>query len=74
MKLTEKPDFIERPSMHYVYVEKIGPFMETAQKAWQMLHEQIPALTQISKVTGFMAIFQMEPQMIYRAGESSGGL
>src|ERR1039457_5502434 len=35
MNLTENPEIVTWPETHYVFVEKIGPFMENAGKAWQ---------------------------------------
>lgn len=68
MRLTETPDIINWPVTHYVFVEKLGPFQETAQKAWQTLHECTSQLAKHSKITGHMSLYQVQPQMIYRAG------
>ena len=35
MNLTEVPEIVTWPEMHYVFMEKIGPFQNTAQQAWQ---------------------------------------
>ena len=35
MNLTENPETVSFPETHYVFVEKIGPFMENAGAAWQ---------------------------------------
>lgn len=51
--------------VHYLYVEKIGPFMETAMPAWQELHTKIP---NPKNKTGAMALYRFTPQMTYRAG------
>ncbi len=68
MNLTEKPNIVTWPETHFVFVEKIGPFQETAQKAWQALHQNIPELSKYCKTAGFMSLYKIEPQMIYRAG------
>lgn len=67
--LTEQPDLVNWPEMHYVYVEKIGPFMENAPKAWQEAHPLVPALSENNKITGYMALYKMVPDT-YRAGFS----
>lgn len=68
MNLTETPDIINYPSIHYVFVESIGPFMETAPAAWQTLHKSMAQITSQVKVTGALSLYKMEPQMVYRAG------
>lgn len=68
MHLTEKPEIINFPATHYVYVEKIGPFQETAQKAWETLHQKTSALSEVTTITGYFSLYKIEPQMIYRAG------
>jgi predicted transcriptional regulator YdeE len=50
---------------HYLFVEKVGPFMTTAQAAWQELHGKIP--NPQNKV-GAMALYRFTPEMTYRAG------
>jgi predicted transcriptional regulator YdeE len=65
MSLTEKPTVVAWPKTHYVFVEKIGPFQETAQKAWMELHA---ASDKVKGVKGAMALYKMKPQMVYRAG------
>lgn len=34
MNLTQKPDFVTRPAMHFVFMQKQGPFAEVAIPAW----------------------------------------
>lgn len=68
MNLTEKHELVEVPSQHYLYIEKIGPFQETAKAAWDEIHQALKAPLVGVKKTGAMALFKMSPQMIYRAG------
>jgi len=35
MNLNEHPELITRPEMHYVFVERVGSFMQNAGAAWQ---------------------------------------
>jgi effector-binding domain-containing protein len=67
MNLDESPEILFWPETHYVYVEKIGPFMTTAPQAWQTAHSLVPALSEHNKITGYMSLYKGEPQ-IYRAG------
>jgi effector-binding domain-containing protein len=69
MSFNEHPEVVTRPEMHYVFVEKIGPFMENAGKAWQEAHPLVPALSENNQITGYMALYKMGPK-IYRAGFS----
>ena len=70
--LTEHPELITWPEIHYVFVERIGPFMENAGAAWQQAHPHIPALSENNTVTGYMALYKMGPK-IYRAGFALSG-
>jgi effector-binding domain-containing protein len=69
MNLNEHPELITRPEMHYVFVERVGPFMQNAGAAWQEAHKLAPALRENNQVTGYMALYKMGPK-IYRAGFS----
>jgi hypothetical protein len=69
MNLTENPEIVNWPETHYVFVEKIGPFMENAGAAWQKAHTFIPALSENNKITGYTSLYKMGPK-IYRAGFS----
>jgi effector-binding domain-containing protein len=72
MSFNEHPEVVTWPEMHYVFVEKIGPFMENAGKAWQEAHPLVPALSENNKITGYMALYKIGPK-IYRAGFSIAG-
>ncbi len=52
------------PNVLYVFTEKVGPFMETAQKAWEEAHRDLPK----ENKTGAMALYRFKPEMTYRAG------
>lgn len=72
MSISEHPELVTWPEMHYVFVERIGPFMQNAGAAWQQVHPLMPALSENNKVTGYMALYKMGPK-IYRAGFSIAG-
>lgn len=67
MNLTETPDTVQWPQTHYVYLEKVGPFMQNAPAAWNELLKFVPALSVHSQITGRMSLYKLGPQ-IYRAG------
>jgi effector-binding domain-containing protein len=69
MNLNEHPEQITRPEMHYVFVERVGPFMQNAGAAWQEAHKLAPALREDNQIIGYMALYKMGPK-IYRAGFS----
>jgi effector-binding domain-containing protein len=69
MKLTEEPEIVHLPETHYVFIEKIGPFMSTAPEAWKSAHALVPAIAAHNKITGYMSFYKRGPQ-IYRAGFS----
>lgn len=60
-------DTVSWPVTHYVYVEKIGPFMQTAQAAWQQVHTFAAALGASNQITGAFSMYKMGPPT-YRAG------
>jgi hypothetical protein len=67
MSLNEVPENVTWPETHYVFVERVGPFMENAPQAWQSAHIFVPALMEQNKITGYMSLYKVGPQ-IYRAG------
>ncbi|MGA7623594.1 MAG: GyrI-like domain-containing protein [Candidatus Acidiferrales bacterium] len=69
MNLTQTPEIVNWPETHYVYLEKIGPFQNTAPQAWQELQTFWGKISEHNKITGFMSLYKVEPK-IYRAGVS----
>jgi DNA gyrase inhibitor GyrI len=69
MKLNEAPEIVIWPETHYAFIEKIGPFQETAPQAWQTMHQLIPTISEHNKITGYMSLYKVEPKR-YRAGVS----
>jgi DNA gyrase inhibitor GyrI len=61
MNLTEQPDVVEWPAVHYVFVEKVGPFMETAREAWTFLHANLAGVTANGPATRYMSVYKMDP-------------
>ena len=69
LQLTQQPEIVTWPETHYVYLEKIGPFQDTAPQTWQEVHKLIPAITEHNKITGYTSLYKVGPK-IYRAGVS----
>jgi predicted transcriptional regulator YdeE len=69
MQLTEKPETVTWPQTHYVFIEKIGPFKDTAPQAWQDLHRLLPEIPKENEIQKYFALYKV-PQQIYRAGVS----
>ncbi len=69
MKLTQEPEIVTWPVTHYIFVEKIGPFQDTAPRAWQEVHPIAPGISEHNKITGYMSLYKAGPK-IYRAGLS----
>ncbi|HEY9682074.1 MAG TPA: GyrI-like domain-containing protein [Oculatellaceae cyanobacterium] len=67
MSLNENYDTITFPATHYVYIEKVGPFMENAPKAWQEVLKVVPELAKLGAMKQGMSLYKVGPQ-IYRAG------
>jgi effector-binding domain-containing protein len=69
LNLTEKPETVSWPETHYVFIEKVGLFQDTAPAAWQELPKLVPAISEHNQITGYMSLYKVGPQ-IYRAGVS----
>jgi effector-binding domain-containing protein len=69
INLTQEPEIVTWPETHYVFIEKIGPFQNTAPQAWQELHPLVPRISEHNKITGYMSLYQVGPK-VYRAGLS----
>jgi DNA gyrase inhibitor GyrI len=70
--LTQEPQLIDWPTTHYIYTEKVGPFKQTAQPLWIEFHKAFPEILKQSDVKGTMALYKIEPEMVYRAGAIVG--
>ena len=68
-QLTQEPEIVTWPETHYVFIQKIGPFQETAPQAWQKLHQVVAGISEHNKITGYVSLYKVGPK-IYRAGVS----
>src|ERR1700730_15145765 len=69
MNLTQEPEIVTWPETQYVFLEKIGPFQNTAPQAWQSLHQLVSAISEHNKIAGSMSLYKVQPK-VYRAGFS----
>jgi len=69
MNLTQTPEALTWPETHYVLIEKVGPFQNTAPQAWQSVHQLLSGISEHNKITGYLSLYQVGPK-IYRAGVS----
>ena len=70
MNLTQTPEIVNWPETHYIYLEKVGPFQDTAPKAWQEVQQLIPKISEHNKIAGFVSLYKEDPNL-YRAGVSA---
>jgi len=66
MNLTQEPEIVTWPKTHYVFLEKIDPFQNTAPQAWQDLHQLISRISEHKKIMGYLSLYKVQPK-IYRA-------
>ena len=67
IRVTQDPEIVTWPETHYVFVEKVGPFQNTAPQAWNEVHPLVARISEHNKVTGYMSLYKAGPK-IYRAG------
>src|SRR5215471_9542475 len=67
LNLTTTPETVSWPETHYVYIEKTGPFQNTAPQAWEELQKVIPQICEHNQVTAYTSLYKAGRQ-IYRAG------
>lgn len=67
MNLTEDLEIVDFPPMHYVFVERTGPFLKVAPEAWQTFHSLAPPLKEHNQIAGAVSLYRMQPN-VYRAG------
>lgn len=68
MNLNLKPENVQWPAAHYLFVEKVGPFQTTARQAWELAHSKKSEISAKNKISSHMSLYKMDPEMVYRAG------
>ncbi len=68
MNLTETPEIVNWPETHYVFIEKTGPFMQTAGAAWQAAHALSSEVLKQNRIIAYTSLYKMGPPNVYRAG------
>ena len=69
MKLSQEPEIVTWPETHFAFIEKYGPFQETAPQAWEELQRVIPVIAEHNSVSRYMSLYKVGPKL-YRAGVS----
>lgn len=67
MNLTEAPEVVNWPETYYIFVEKTGPFMQSAPAAWGEAHALAEEVLKHNRITGYMSLYKMDSK-VYRAG------
>jgi len=74
MNLTEKLEIITRPTTHYVFLEKHGPFAEVAPPTWGEMFPLLASQVDQKRITEFLGLSGFdrrkrgEDAMVYQAG------
>lgn len=74
INLTEKPEVIQKQPQLFLYLEKIGPFMVQAPKAWQEFHEISKPVMSALATTGMCGLSKIDEsrqddtRYVYQAG------
>lgn len=74
LNLTEKPEFIQSPPRQYLYLEKIGPFMVQARKAWDEFSEIVQPYKNALSMSGMAGLSKIDEskqgddRFVYQAG------
>lgn len=67
INLMETPDTVTWSPVHFVFIEKRGPFATTAPSAWQEFHQRKGAVA--GQAINFLSLYRFNlPEPIYRAG------
>jgi AraC family transcriptional regulator len=74
VNLTPKFEIVQRPTTHYVFLEKHGPFPEVAPPTWEEMFPLLYSQLDQSQIVSFMGLSTIdktkkgEEAMIYEAG------
>lgn len=67
VNLTTEPEFVTRPAIHYLYIERTGNIPANAQGAWQAAEKFASQVAATSQIVGACALYKCGPD-VYRAG------
>jgi effector-binding domain-containing protein len=67
MNLTEDPQTVTWPKIHYAFLERVGPFETNAMQAWADFVPSIPKIAEHNQIKAVLSLYKIGPQ-IYRAG------
>jgi len=74
INLTEKPEIVQSPPRQYLYVEKIGPFMVQARKAWDEFSSIVEPHKSALSMSGMAGLSKIDnskqgdDRFVYQAG------
>ncbi len=63
MNLNERPEVVTFPETHYLFIEKIGSFMNTAPQAWKEIHGFAAQIAAHNEINGYMSLYDVEKQI-----------
>ena len=78
MNLTQKFEIVNRPTTHYVFLEKHGPFAEVAPPTWEEMFPLLYSQLNQRQIVTFLGLSTIdstkkgEEAMIYEAGVGVG--
>jgi AraC family transcriptional regulator len=74
LNLSVKHEIANRPALHYVYLEKTGPFAEVAPPAWEEFSRLLGSQVRPDEIKGMLGLSTIdknkkgEEAMVYQAG------
>jgi effector-binding domain-containing protein len=63
MNLTQEPEIVTWPETQYVFLEKMGPFENTAPQASKTLHPLVSGISEHRKITGYRSLYKVQPEI-----------
>ena len=67
VNMTTAPEFVKRPAMHYVFIERTGNIPTIAAGTWHDAEKFAPKVAAAGQIAGACALYKCGPD-IYRAG------
>jgi predicted transcriptional regulator YdeE len=67
INLSTEPEFVTRPALHYLFIEKSGDIPTIAAGTWHDVEKFAPAIAAAGQIAGACALYKCGPD-VYRAG------
>jgi hypothetical protein len=58
INLSQAPETVNWPETHYVFIEKVGSFMNTARQAWTELHKLVSSIAEHNQISGYLSLYK----------------